>query len=509
MSTFHELPPSPLSLLESLRNLGYSMETAIADIIDNSISADADAINIDFSWNDGDPWLAITDNGCGMTRTELVSAMRFGSVSPFVTRSSSDLGRFGLGLKTASLSQCRHLTVLSKREGTVSCCEWDLNRIAHIGEDVWNLGILDHDDIVQRELLWSIYQRALRHMESGTIVLWESIDRISERNPGTSQDAYFNSRIDDTRNHLQLVFHRFLSPEEVGRKKVHIFMNLDELVAFNPFNPRNVATQELEKQHIILDGSTIVVQPYVLPHHNKVSRQEYEEYAGQGGYLHNQGFYVYRNRRLIIKGTWFRLIKKEELNKLLRVRVDIPNTLDHLWRIDVRKSHASPPETIRNELRQVISRIEISGRRVYRQRGRKLLSTIQSPVWTRVASAGLVYYKVNRNHPLLKELFASLPEEKRSFLENVVLMIESSFPTDMFFHDTATHPESVEQPKLQEQELAMLLDVFVSNWDTSSLSTGQVVDRLLETEPFASNRDLTRQVLERRLSNDKQKSGEY
>lgn len=504
MSTLHELPPSPLSLLESLRNLGYTMETAIADIIDNSISADADEINIDFSWNDGNPWLAITDNGYGMTRTELVSAMRFGSESPFVARSSNDMGRFGLGLKTASLSQCRHLTVLSKREGTVSCCEWDLNRIRNIGEDVWNLGILDHDDIVQRHLLWSIYQRVLGHIESGTIVLWESIDRISEQNPGTSQDAYFNARIDDTRNHLQLVFHRFLSPEEVGRKKVHIFMNLDALVAFNPFNPRNVATQELEKQQITLDGSTIVVQPYVLPHHNKVSRQEYEEYAGEGGYLHNQGFYVYRNRRLIIKGTWFRLIRKEELNKLLRVKVDIPNTLDHLWRIDVRKSHASPPETIRSELRQVISRIEISGRRVYRQRGRNLLSTIQSPVWNRVASAGLVHYKVNRDHPLLKELLADIPKEKRPFLENVLSMIESSFPTDMFFHDTATRPESLEQPKLQEQELAMLLDVFISSWGAPILSVDQVMNKLVVTEPFASNRDLTRQILERRRSNDKQ-----
>lgn len=504
MSTLHELPPSPLSLLESLRNLGYSMETAIADIIDNSISADADAINIDFSWNDGNPWLAVTDNGCGMTRTELVRAMRIGSISPLDARSTNDMGRFGLGLKTASFSQCRHLTVLSKKEGVVSCCEWNLDQIRLTGKDVWHLAILDHDDIVQCKLLWSIYQRILGNVEGGTIVLWESMDRISDQKSGTSQDAYFNARIDDARNHLQLVFHRFLSPEEVGRKRVRIFMNLDELVAFNPFNPRNVATQELERQQIILDGSTIVVQPYVLPHHNKVSRQEYEAYAGEGGYLHNQGFYVYRNRRLIIKGTWFRLMKKEELNKLLRVRVDIPNTLDHLWKIDVRKSHASPPETIRHELRQVISRIEISGRRVYRQRGRKLFSTIQSPVWNRVASVGLVHYTVNRDHPLLKELYANLPEEKRAFLENVVLMIESSFPTDMFFHDTANHPETIEQPKLKEQELAMLLDVFITSLGLASQSVGQVMDRLLVIEPFASNRDLTQQILEKRRNNDGQ-----
>ena len=502
MSEFRELPPSPLSLIESLRNLGYSMQTAVADIIDNSVSADADEIHINFSWNAGNPWLAITDNGHGMSSAELVAAMRFGSVSPLVTRGANDMGRFGLGLKTASLSQCRHLTVLSKKNGLVSCCEWDINRISRLGDDAWNLSILDWDDIVRSVVLGSVYQKTLESMNSGTIVLWENIDRISEQETTTRQDAYFNAQIDDTRKHLELVFHRFLSPEDVGKKKVHILMNLDELTAFNPFNPRNLATQELEKQHIVLDGATIVVQPYVLPHHNKVPRQEYDEYAGEGGYLHNQGFYVYRNRRLIIKGTWFRLIKKEELNKLLRVRVDIPNSLDHLWRIDVRKSHASPPETIRNELRQVISRIEISGRRVYRQRGRKLSSTIKSPVCNRVASAGNVHYQVNREHPLLKELSAVIPEEKRPFLETTFSMIESSFPVDMFFSDTANHPESVEQPKLQERELALLLDVFVSSWGVSHLETNEVVEKLLATDPFASNRDVTLKILENRRITD-------
>lgn len=502
MSKFCELPPSPLSLIESLRNLGYSIQTAVADIIDNSISADADEINIDFSWNTGSPWLAITDNGHGMSRAELINAMRFGSVSPLVVRGTNDMGRFGLGLKTASLSQCRHLTVLSKKEGLISCCEWNLNLISRLGDDAWNLNILDWDDIFQSDVLGSVYRNTLEHMSNGTIVLWENIDRISEQEKSNGGDAHFNAQIDDTRKHLELVFHRFLSPEDVGRKRLRILMNRDEITAFNPFNPRNLATQELEKQHITLNGATIIVQPYVLPHHNKVSRQEYDEYAGEGGYLHNQGFYVYRNKRLIIKGTWFRLIRKEELNKLLRVKVDIPNTLDHLWRIDVRKSHAAPSETIRNELRQVISRIEISGRRVYRQRGRKLSSIIKSPVWNRVASAGLVYYTVNREHPLLKELFADIPEVKRPFLENIVSMIESSFPTDMFFHDTANHPESVEQPKLQESDLAMLLEVFISSWAASNYTSEQVVEKLFATDPFASNRDLTLQILKRRRRND-------
>ena len=498
MSEVRELPPSPLSLIESLRNLGYSMQTAVADIIDNSISADADEITIDFSWNAGNPWLAITDNGHGMLKEELIGAMRFGSQSPLASRSADDMGRFGLGLKTASLSQCRHLTIMSKKNGQVSCCEWDVDRISQLDNDVWSLSIPDLDEVGQRLVLGSLYQQSLASMDSGTIVLWENIDRISEQGMVERDDSYFNAQIDDTRKHLELVFHRFLSPEDVGKSKVRMMMNRDELAAFNPFNPRNIATQELEKQQFVLNGATIVVQPYVLPHHNKVSKQVYDEYAGEGGYLHNQGFYVYRNKRLIIKGTWFRLMKKEELNKLLRVRVDITNSLDHLWRIDVRKSHASPPEVIRNELRQIIGRIEVSGRRVYRQRGQRLASAVGNPVWNRIAVAGTVSYQLNREHPLLKDLFGNLPPETRTFFENIISMIESSIPVDMFYHDIANHPESLEQPSLREEDLAMLLDIFLESWGASKQQTNEVVRNLLATDPFASNRDMTVKILKNR-----------
>jgi hypothetical protein len=502
MSEFVNLSPNPLPLIESLRSLGYSIQTAVADILDNSIYADAVEIHIDFSWNTGNPWLAITDNGYGMSKEELIAAMRFGSLNPLALRSTHDLGRFGLGLKTASLSQCRHLTIMSKRNGEISCCEWDLERISAAGNGAWSLGILDLEDAAQREVLGSIYQRSLESMNSGTIVLWENIDRVCDQGTIAKQDSYFNAQIDDTRKHLELVFHRFLSPEDVGKRRVHIFMNRDELTAVNPFNPRNLATQELEEQKIVLDGTTIVVQPYVLPHHSKVSREEYDKYAGEGGYLHNQGFYVYRNRRLIIKGTWFGLMKKVELNKLLRVRVDIPNTLDHLWRIDVRKAHASPPEAIRTELRQVISRIEISGRRVYRQRGRKLQSGVTSPVWNRIARGGSISYRINRDHPLLKELFEGIPAEKTTFLRDTISMIESSFPTDMFFHDVANDPESVEQPRLEESELSMLLGVFLESWGFAGRLTEQVIEKVLAVDPFASNRDMTLEIVKRRMADE-------
>jgi len=497
MSNYVELAPSPVSLIESLRNIGYSIETAIADIIDNSITAGAAQINIPFAWNSGNPWMAIIDDGSGMTRDELVNAMRFGSMNPLEARTINDLGRFGLGMKTASFSQCRHLTVLSKKDGKISCCEWDLEKLSQNGNTGWRLGILDPSIIDQQSTLGFVYMDYLVHFDNGTIVFWENIDRIQEQVTLPNQEKYFNGLIDDTRKHLELIFHRFLSPDP-GRKKAIITINGDELAAFNPFNPRNLATQELEEQQIVLDGQTILVQPYVLPHHNKVPRQEYKQYAGEGGYLHNQGFYVYRNRRLIIKGTWFRLIKKEELNKLIRVRIDIPNSLDHLWKIDVKKSHASPPETIRNELKQVINKIEVSGRRVYHQRGKKLSTNIKSPVWNRIASGGTISYHINREHPLVTKLLDIIPAEQKAFLGNLLTMFESSFPVDMFFNDISSKPEQVENPRFKEKDLETLLEIFIQSWISAGTPEDELAEKLPSTDPFASNQKVTKKLLKQK-----------
>ncbi|MGB5157363.1 ATP-binding protein [Desulfobacterium sp. N47] len=497
MNNYVEIAPSPISLIESLRNIGYTIETAIADIIDNSITAEAGQINIRFAWNSGNPWLAIIDDGSGMTKDELIDAMRFGSMNPLEARTIDDLGRFGLGMKTASFSQSRHLTVLSKKGGQIACCEWDLEKLSKTENTGWKLGVLDLVAVRQRYTLNSIYNEFLTNAANGTILFWENIDRIREQVHLSKQESHFNALIDGARKHLELVFHRFLSPDP-GKKKVTISINGDELTAFNPFNPRNLATQELEEQQIIIDGETIVVQPYVLPHHNKVSRQEYIQYSGEGGYLHNQGFYVYRNRRLIIKGTWFRLIKKEELNKLIRVRIDIPNSLDHLWKIDIKKSHASPPETIKNELRQVISKIELSGRRVYRQRGTKISTTIKSPVWNRVASGGTISYQINREHPIVIELLNSATAQQKAFFGNLITMFESSFPVDMFFNDIASSPEQVEKPGFSEKELEMLLDIFIQSWSSAGTPENGLSEKLLSTDPFASNQNITRKILKQR-----------
>ena len=164
--------PNPALILESLRSIGYSLENAIADIIDNSVTADASTVHVCFFPID-DPYLAIIDDGCGMDDNEITRAMQYGSTNPLDERSQKDLGRFGLGLKTASLSQCRQLTVVSKHDSHWVGRRWDIDHVCATGK--WSLIVLSEEEIQQLECI-----DTLRAFPSGTMVLWKKLDRMQK-----------------------------------------------------------------------------------------------------------------------------------------------------------------------------------------------------------------------------------------------------------------------------------------------------------------------------------------
>ena len=310
------LAPHPAILIQSMRCIGYTLETALADIIDNSVTAEAKRISVQFRWNDGKPWLAVLDDGCGMSEMELCEAMRFGGDSaPFDKRDTHDLGRFGLGLKTASLSQCRRLTVVSKHSGRFSALTWDVDYLAKAKSLEWNALVPETGDL---PLLDELSQH-----NSGTLVLWQNLDALTFDGNRKATEAQFNEMMVRASDHIALVFHRFLAPDEPRRKALKIDFNATPVKPFNPFGSAVPARRELTAEIITVQGKKIGVQPFVLPHYTKISRTEYEKAGGEDGYRDNQGVYVYRNRRLIVKGTWFRLTPKTELTKLLRVRVDM------------------------------------------------------------------------------------------------------------------------------------------------------------------------------------------
>lgn len=321
-----DLPPYAPTLIESTRAIGYSLEAAVADIIDNSIAAGAKNTDIFFFPVDS-AYVAILDNGKGMNTEELNIAMQYGSKNPIDIRDEKDLGRFGLGLKTASLSQCRCLTVVTKQGDIIEGRRWDIDYVTETGS--WSLLVLDDDEL---NAVPNIDD--LKEYSTGTLVVWQKLDRL--KSGEINFELALGRKIDAVREHLSLVFHRYLSGEK-GLTKLKISINGEKVIAADPFL-ESKSVQAMDDETLVIHGEKIVVRAYILPHISKMTADEVKTLGGKEGLRRQQGFYVYRNKRLLVWGTWFRMMRQGDLSKLARIRVDIPNTLDGLWTLDIKKS---------------------------------------------------------------------------------------------------------------------------------------------------------------------------
>lgn len=424
-------PPDATSLMLSARSFGnYDLPAALADLIDNSIQAGAHEITLTCRYNGGDPEIRIRDDGHGLSGQELKEAMRPASSNPLMERSPDDLGRFGWGMKSASFSQCTRLTVLSRRDDELAGCIWDLADV-----DMWRMGVLEDSEIVTTaspELI----------TKDGVEVLWSNCDRLSEN--GSISQPEFNALITRAGNRLGLIFHRYLAGE-VRRKRLNICLNGRKIEALDPFYRQHEATQQLEPEPLEIAGRTIDIQPFVLPHYSKLLPNQYDQLGGEEGFLRNQGFYLYRNHRLIISGTWFGLLRHGELSQLVRVRVDIPNALDHVWKITIDKSDAQLPAALRNRLRQLVEGLRRRSARVYRSRGGRLDRPGTTSVWSRYARGGEVRYVINREHPVIEALLDTGTDEQKLAASAALKIIEQAFPVAAFSQDTAKEPEAIHQ----------------------------------------------------------------
>lgn len=478
-------PPHAPSLLESMRSIGYSLESALADLIDNSLSAKARRINIEFRPSD-DPYIAIIDDGVGMSDDTLQNAMRHGSTDPTQIRHLDDLGRYGLGLKTSSLSQCRRMTVVSLRDGLLNAYCWDLDVIVERGS--WVMLQLNDDDIAKIPHL-----DVLKTQGSGSIVLWRKLDRILAGE--SSPELALGKKVDQSRDHLSLVFHRFISPD-AGRARVVLSINQNPLKAIDPFLRDHQATQQLDEDTFTVHGSRVVVKPFILPHLSKLSPTDVLLAGGSEGFRNQQGFYVYRNRRLIIWGTWFRLAKKDELSKLARVRVDIPNSLDHLWTLDIKKSAAYPPEAVRINLRRTIDRIrQVSGRTII-FRGRASGKGDLTPGWNEVIDREGVRFEVNRSHPSIKAFSDRLAGPSVADFDSLLTVIETSFPADALYSRMASDTRSAFNSHDNVTKLRGVAQALFANLEVSSPVRKTLLETLHLIEPFNLHPEATKTIVE-------------
>lgn len=473
------VPPRAASLVESLRAFGYDLATALADLVDNSLFSQAKNIRLHFYWAGAGSAIAISDDGTGMDEATLVNAMRLGSRNPTERRHEDDFGRFGLGLKTASFSQCRRVTVLTRQKrgpALVRC--WDLDHIAVT--DQWQL-LRDASPSAQR------LADDLADKSPGTVVVWEKLDRLTAGNrteDEAAEDAFLR-RAEHVRDHLATVFHRLME----GTKSVKFYLNNRRIAPWDPFLLDEPATRRLPVEKLLLKGQRIIIHPFVLPHLSKVDAATHAKAAGLRGWNAHQGFYIYRNRRLLVSGDWLGLKgwRQEEHYKLARIQVDLPNALDHDWQIDVTKSRARPPEALREELVRIGECTRKLAKQVYSHRGARLIPAEGREkvlLWEQVSKHNRVSYRLNRDHPLLQQVRAASADVPK--LSALFRLIEETVPVHLI---TITDRERPDQTvgHFEAAKEAEILDVMrqvFAALRASGLSQKEAVSRLGSMEPF-------------------------
>ncbi len=402
----------------------------LADLIDNSIAAGAKTVHLRFLWAGPASAIHIIDDGEGMDAGELDRAMRLGERSPLETRAAHDLGRFGLGLKTASLSQCRRLTVASRKYGQTCCLRWDLDEIARCPDDGWYL----LEDAAEGS---AVHLQALEKQPQGTLVLWEMLDRIVTPE---FREQDFLDLIDQVEQHLAMVFHRYL---QEPNPRLRILINECAVAPWNPFLINHPATWSSPVQGYWSAAGLVKVQGHVLPHRDRLEPDDYEQAGGPEGWTAQQGFYVYRNERLLVAGGWLGLGQgrswtREEAHRLARIRIDIPNSADAEWKIDIRKSSARPPVELRGRLLRLVEDIRQRARRVFAHRGQIAKVDGKEPLveaWRAERGSGGMRYRINQDHPAVQ----SVLEEAGPLLPQIRAMlriIEEAVPVQRIWLDT-------------------------------------------------------------------------
>jgi hypothetical protein len=485
------LPPYAPTLIESTRAIGYTLESAIADIIDNSIAALSSCVEI-FFFPIGDAYIAILDDGKGMSSDELNTAMRYGSQSPNEKRAANDLGRFGLGLKTASLSQCKILTVVSKIGERIEARRWDIDHVAQTKE--WSLLALETTE--EFDVIPCVDK--LRKLESGTLIVWQNLDRLKVGEIDFNRSM--GKKMDVVRTHLSLVFHRYISGES-DLKKIQIRMNGTPVESADPFLSRRY-TQVMDAEVMDIDCSKVIIRPYVLPHISNLTADEIAALGGKDGLRKSQGFYIYRNKRLLIWGTWFHMIRQDELSKLARIQVDIPNELDSLWTLDIKKSTAVPPEAVRNNLYSVIKRIAEQSKQTWIFRGKKETNDSIVHIWNRFqGKQGGFFYGVNRSHPLV-EMFKEAPSNVKHNLETLLKTIETNIPLNRLHSDLNSEIQVENNVEIIEQDAEAMLQNLLEQMPTPA-AKAELLDKLAVSDLFVNCTELIDKYRTKGTANDK------
>ncbi|MBI2313636.1 MAG: ATP-binding protein [Betaproteobacteria bacterium] len=361
-----EVIPSARRLIQSLRDVGYDFKHAVADLIDNSVAASASTVAIEMRFNGRESWVRVADDGVGMNGRTITEAMRFGTERDY---EAEELGKFGLGLKTASLSQCSRLTVASRIDSSarrIEVRQWDM---AHVqATNRWE--IIDVPSDERPDQLIEPLQDG-----TGTVVLWELMDRVlGYKIPwGDRARVGFLRLAEELDLHLGMVFHRFLTGEARRKKKLRITINSTAVEPWDPFVQHEKATLALPGKQFEINGDEgpglVLYTPYILPPQDKFSSlKAFDRSAGPGKWNYQQGFYIYRADRMIQSGGWSYMRTSDEHTKLARVALDFWPDLDSAFDLNVAKARVNLPADLRAKLQPEVEQLVKQARHVYSTR---------------------------------------------------------------------------------------------------------------------------------------------
>ena len=492
MNNLRENKPTADILMLSMRAMGYSFESAVADIIDNSISAEARKIHLRFSVDPIDIYVAICDDGCGMTSNELFDAMKYGSEQKRDGRADTDLGRFGLGLKAASLSQCRKLTVASKKDGIISAYIWDLD-VVEEKRDWFIIECTKEQISTIKSVSW------LDTVESGTVVLWENFDLL-EKSTGSVYSTLMKYQ-DTVAEYISLIFHRFLNRPKASR--IEIKVNNYEVTGLDPFLENHNKTNVRKHVQIPVADSEgiermVSVQPFVLPFQKDLSAEDKRLSGGIENYRSKQGFYIYRNERLIVWGKWFGR-HRDELTKYARIRVDIPNALDDIWGIDIKKQSAEIPASIRQRLNRAVDDAMDTAIKAQTYRGRiEKIDEKVDYIWDRVKERGDLYtYHINRDSRIFDLIRQSVDDEVWSKIDMVLEEIEDSVPYQQIYIDKSQNriDDTISDERIAEIEAKAKILIKLA-MDMGNTNRPMIVENMFQSEPFNKYPSLKEKLLE-------------
>ena len=448
MSRVENLSPDPKSHVKTLMRIGYNMSSAVADILDNSIAAQSKTIEIYSPPGLDNPLLSILDDGYGMDAEELIENMRIGCKDPSLEREKGDLGRFGSGMKTASFSQARRLTVISKKSGgPVVAAIWDIDKIEETNS--WCLEVLDEHEI---SLIPAIQLNATS--KQGTQLVWENLTCLHKGSHARDQDTELAALLSALAQYIALHFHRFME----GKDKCTFYLNNEKIDPIDPFMTKSDGYQEGRSERLRFKGGHIFIQTHVLPHFNRMSKEGMERLGGANGITQGQGLYIYRENRLINAGGWLGLAKNSQLGALARVQIDVPSSIDHEWSTDVKKSSLQLPQRVKKELKKFLSDPIKRSKRTHSYRGKL---DAANTFWKicEDENDGRIYYQVDSENENLISLISLCDRELRTRVVKYLRDISINLPINHIYQKMSESPKDIDQSLIDLK----MIDAILAN----------------------------------------------